>query len=68
MNGIRNAGCGAIIFYILLLVFCVWGYVANIVKFAKCDFEAPYKSEVLHGIGIFVPPMGVIMGYIDTGK
>lgn len=31
-------------------------YVVNVIKFIQQDFEAPYKSEVIHGIGVVVPP------------
>jgi hypothetical protein len=40
------------------------GYVWNIVRFVSCDFEAPYKAEVLYGAGI-VTGLGVVIGYIN---
>jgi hypothetical protein len=40
------------------------GYVMNIYKFAKCDFEAPYKAEVIRGVGIFIP-YGIVTGWMD---
>ena len=43
----------------------IFGYVSNIYKFATQDFESPYKSEAIHGIGILVPPMGVVVGFMD---
>jgi prepilin-type N-terminal cleavage/methylation domain-containing protein len=39
------------------------GYVGNIVRLCHCDFAAPYKSEVIRVIGIFVPPVGVVTGF-----
>lgn len=50
---------------ILLIVATLWfGYIKNIVKLTRLDFESPYKAEVMRGIGIF-PPVGVVMGYIN---
>ena len=49
------------------LVICLVGAVGwcmNIYKFTQCDFETPYRAEVLRGIGI-VPPVGAVMGYFD---
>lgn len=59
-------GCIVICFYLLLFL----GYVLNIVKFVKCDFEAPYKAELIRGIGMVIPYGGII-GYFhieDGGK
>ena len=41
-----------------------WGMNAyKIVK--QCDFESPYRCEVIRTIGFFVPPAGGIIGYMD---
>lgn len=58
----RNWAIGAF----LVLVFwgmVVVGYVRNIVKFAKLDFERPYKAEVIRGAGI-IGGFGSIIGWI----
>jgi len=47
-------------------VFMLSGLIASgvcVYKFAHCDFKAPYKAEVLYGIGI-VPPIGLVMAWI----
>lgn len=54
-----------ILFVIILVVALGIGWVVNVVKFVKSDFEAPYKSEMLRGVGIFVAPMGSIVGYLN---
>ena len=41
-------------------------YVFNIVKFVQCDFETDYKCEVIHAVGIFVPPASLITVWFDT--
>lgn len=47
----------------IFLALC--GYGANIYKLASCDFKSPYKAEAIRGAGIFMAPVGVILGYID---
>ena len=46
----------------------VTGYVSNIFKLVRCDFASPYKAEVIHGVGVFLPPVGAVAGYINIGK
>ena len=36
-------------------------------RFASCDFEAPYKAEVLYGISLATPACWVT-AWIDFGK
>ena len=50
---------------IWLLVAVSW--ISNIVKFVGCDFEASYKCEAIHAIGLF-PPASVVTVWLDTGK
>lgn len=62
-------GYAAIVILVLSLVLTViWA--RNIVKLADCDFEAPYKAEVIYTIGIVAPPIGVVTGLltIEDGK
>lgn len=42
------------------------GWVKNLIKLSECDFEAPYKAEVIHVIGI-LPPVGMVTGWLDLG-
>ena len=43
------------------------GWVKNIIKLSECDFEAPYKCEVMYSIGL-IPTFGAIIGWLDFGK
>lgn len=45
--------------------FGVAGWGMNIYKFAKCDFKEPYKAEIVRGVGIPIPIVGIITGYMD---
>lgn len=51
----------------LIIAIVAIGWVKNIVKLADCDFQQPYKAEVIHAVGI-IPPVGMITGWIDVGK
>jgi hypothetical protein len=50
--------------YLLLRVGGGVGWVYNVVKLCKADFEAPYKAEVIRSIGIPIFPVGAVIGYI----
>lgn len=52
------------IMYITLVVLAIIGEVKCIVKFVQCDFKAPYKAEVIYGVGI-ITGLGVVVGWID---
>ena len=55
-----------IITALVILVVCVTGYIKNVIKLSECDFQAPYKCEVIHGVGL-VPFVGPIVGWMDFG-
>lgn len=42
---------GVMIFHIIY--FITW--VINLVQFLRCDFEAGWKEEIVHALGIFIP-------------
>ena len=52
---------------ILIVAVAGTGWVKNIIKLSECDFEAPYKAEVIHTVGI-VPPIGMVTGWLEVGK
>ena len=56
-----------IVLQILIVLVVGTGWVKNIIKLADCDFEAPYKAEVIHVVGL-VPPVGMITGWMNVGK
>ena len=47
------------------IVGAVYGYINNIIELSNTDFKAPYKAEVIRTVGIIVPPVGIIAGYIE---
>ena len=44
----------------LIWLFFAVCWVVNLVKLVKCDFEAPYRDEITHAIGLFIPPASAI--------
>lgn len=44
---------------------CGTGWIMNILKLTKCDFEPVGKEEFVRGIGIVVAPVGMVCGWID---
>lgn len=56
---------------IIILVICIAsivGYVSNIIKLCECDFKPSYKAETIHIIGVAIPVIGMVTGYIEIGK
>lgn len=43
---------GSVLLMILPLYF-YGSYIVNLIQFFSCDFEAPYRDEIIHGIGLF---------------
>lgn len=58
---------GFIIIVIVAIIVVGAGWVKNLIKLTECDFEAPYKAEIIHAVGI-LPPVGMITGWLDVGK
>jgi len=59
------AGVAFMMIVFFLIFFCVYGWVFNLIKLTKTDFQPPYKAEVLRGIGVITVIPGVIMGHIE---
>ena len=52
-------------FWLIVALGCIGGYGLNAYKLTQCDFESPYKCEVVHGVGL-VPPLWVATVWFDT--
>jgi hypothetical protein len=53
---------------LILFVLLTAPWVVNMVKFTNCDFGPDYKCEVLHGAGVFVPPLSFITVWFDDDE
>ena len=48
------------IMYVLGWIYLIISWIVNLVKFFNCDFDSPYKDEIIHGIGILLAPLSMI--------
>lgn len=68
MSNNENAGCVVGIFvivaYVGLIVTILSGWIMNIVKLTACDFDPINAETALRLVGIFVAPLGVVLGFI----
>lgn len=55
-------------YMVLILILLMTPWVWNAVKFSNCDFESDYKCEVIHGIGVGVPPAAYVTVWFDTDE
>jgi hypothetical protein len=51
-----------------LWAFAVWLYfivswIINLVKLISCDFEGPWKDEIVHAIGLIGPAAGITVWF-----
>jgi len=53
------------ILYVIVALLCIIGYIRCVIKFIHCDFKAPYKCEVVYGVGTFTGA-GAIIGYVNV--
>jgi hypothetical protein len=63
--GTSLVGLLAAIIVAALIAVAVCGWCLNVYKLTQCDFEAPYKAEVIRGIGVPFGPVGIFAGYLD---
>lgn len=54
-------GCIIILFWVAMIS----GYFINIYKLIQCDFKAPYKAEVIRGVGVATGIIGCFVGWLD---
>lgn len=60
----QNGYISAVMLIIIVIgVIGLIGWAMNIVKLIQCDFDAPYKAEVIRTVGL-IPPVGAITGYL----
>lgn len=60
MTNYKNYSLGLLVFYILLWVYGIGSWIVNLVKLFQCDFEASYKEEIIHLIGVIIAPSSMI--------
>ncbi len=54
-----------ILLQLLLLIWVFASWSTNLYKLVNCDWEAPYKEEIIHGIGVPVVPVSFVTCWLD---
>lgn len=52
----------------ILVLILMFGWFTNIVRFAMCDFDSPWRCEAVRAVGIAIPPVGGVLGYVALGE
>lgn len=60
----RPSSLGGVLFLLALVLVAVGGWVANIVKLFGSDFSPLTGEVVLRVVGVFVAPLGAILGFL----
>lgn len=42
------------------LIFAFSSWFINAAKLGSCDFKAGFKCELMHGLGVAVPPLAIV--------
>lgn len=59
----EKAKLAFILVWLCMIVGSVMGYVMNIFKLVGCDFAPIGAEEALRIVGIFLAPLGAILGF-----
>jgi TRAP-type uncharacterized transport system fused permease subunit len=54
----------AILLYLAIIIGCFYGWISNIMIIAGSNFSDITGLLVLRVVGIFVAPLGVVLGYV----
>lgn len=49
-----------------VFLICVWPY--NFYRLTQCDFASPWKCEVIHAIGVLIPPAAIVTMWFSEDK
>ena len=50
---------------IITIVVC---WLGNTVKFVECDYDLPLNCEIIHGVGLIMPPASVVTVFYGSDK
>jgi len=53
---------------IVFVIFSVLSWPINLYRLTGCDFESDYKCEIMHGVGVVIPPSSFITVWFDTDE
>lgn len=53
--------------WVLYVAAMVIAWPVNVYQLTRCDFEAPYKCEAVHAVGL-IPLTSPVVVWLDLGK
>ena len=62
INNMKNENSSSYLVILIYLIFIAL-YAVNVIKLIKCDFEPSYKEEIIHTIGVVLPPASVFTAF-----
>jgi len=54
-----------VLFQVTLAICMVTAWCVNFFKLTQCDFQAPYKGEAIHAVGI-IPPFALVTVWFNA--
>ena len=48
-----------------LIIAGVVGWFLNVYALTQCDFEPKYRAEAIRGIGVVIPFVGAVAGWVE---
>jgi hypothetical protein len=56
----------AVVVWGCFCIFVILAWPVNVYRLTQCDFEAPYRCEVAHTLGLLAVPAAMITVWFDT--
>ncbi len=67
INGAR-AKVAFVIAVVAIIISVPTAWCFNVSKLIDCDFKADYRCEVMHTIGVVLPPLSVVTVWFATDE
>ena len=50
----------------IILFYIYWAvcWVVNLIKFIGCDFEGPWREEIIHAVGVFLALPSLVTAWL----
>ena len=58
-----GAFLGLALLPIIIWLYFIVCWIVNLVKLLNCDFEGPWKEEIIHAIGLIGPAAGITVWF-----
>lgn len=62
---VRNSITPDVWIVLAIMIICAIGWVSCIVRVVQCDWQAPYKAEVIYSVSILTVVPAFVVGYMN---